>query len=249
MTKAMLTIVLAVREELTMFRDKVNPLRRNRAVTLIEAVLYISIALALIVGGLVFYQQASTAAKTSATVRQLSAIIAEARVLIKGQPVSVNPALITPLLISAGAVPSDMVNSGTSQPNPPLGGLSNPFGGTTELYHFYIEPWGQVISIDLTNVPQAVCARLLTASSGSDAVYEGSDNGGTTLVSSGYIFGGAGAAVAGGGAVAQTHIMNPTQAGWMCKYGGLNYPNKTTQPTSAPISGNVDVTMAFIVER
>jgi len=42
-----------------------SPRRRNRAVTLIEAVLYISIALALIVGGLVFYQQASTAAKTS----------------------------------------------------------------------------------------------------------------------------------------------------------------------------------------
>jgi hypothetical protein len=41
-----------LREELTMFRDKATLLRRrNRAVTLIEAVLYISIALALIVGG------------------------------------------------------------------------------------------------------------------------------------------------------------------------------------------------------
>jgi hypothetical protein len=47
--------------KLTVFKIKANPLRRNRAVTLIEAVLYISIALALIVGGLVFFQQASTA--------------------------------------------------------------------------------------------------------------------------------------------------------------------------------------------
>jgi hypothetical protein len=58
-----------LRGELNMFTDKANPLRRNRAVTLIEAVLYISIALALIVGGLVFFQQASTAQKTNATIR------------------------------------------------------------------------------------------------------------------------------------------------------------------------------------
>jgi cell division protein FtsL len=73
--------------ESTVFTRKNSLLRRrNRAVTLIEAVLYISIALALIVGGLVFFQQASTAAKTSALVRQLSATLAEGRVQIKGTP-------------------------------------------------------------------------------------------------------------------------------------------------------------------
>jgi hypothetical protein len=35
MTKAMVTIVSAVTGELNMFRDKANPLRRHRAVTLI----------------------------------------------------------------------------------------------------------------------------------------------------------------------------------------------------------------------
>jgi hypothetical protein len=35
MTKAMVTIVQAVRRELNMFTDKANPLRRHRAVTLI----------------------------------------------------------------------------------------------------------------------------------------------------------------------------------------------------------------------
>jgi hypothetical protein len=35
MTKAMVTIVQAVRGELAMFRDKADPLRRNRGVTLI----------------------------------------------------------------------------------------------------------------------------------------------------------------------------------------------------------------------
>ena len=70
--------------------------RRNRAVTLIEAVLYISIALALIVGGLVFFQQASTAARTSAMVRHVSAIVAETRVLMKGLPPSAEWFDITP---------------------------------------------------------------------------------------------------------------------------------------------------------
>jgi hypothetical protein len=55
-----------------------NRLRRN-AVTLIEAVLFISIALALIVGGLAFYQQASWALRTEKTVRLVSAIVAEVR--------------------------------------------------------------------------------------------------------------------------------------------------------------------------
>ena len=63
-----------------------QPAKRRRGVTLIEAVLYISIALALIVGGLVFFQQASTAQRTNTMVRQLSAVLAETRVLIKGQP-------------------------------------------------------------------------------------------------------------------------------------------------------------------
>ena len=67
--------------------SKVTPGRRHhRAVTLIEAVLYISVALALIVGGLVVLQQASIAARTSAMVHQLSAVVAETRVLIRGSP-------------------------------------------------------------------------------------------------------------------------------------------------------------------
>jgi hypothetical protein len=44
-------------------------------------------------------------------------------------------------------------------------------------------------------------------------------------------------------------MMNPTQAGWMCKYGSTAYTNKTVEPTSAPLSGNVEVRMAFIVDR
>ena len=215
--------------------------RRNRAVTLIEAVLYISIALALIVGGLVFFQQASTAARTSTTVRQLSAIIAEARVLIKGIPLSTVPTDITSYLIAARAVPPDMVKSATE--------LSNPFGGITEFYSGHFTIGGSsypFVSMNLYNVPQGVCARLLTASAGSAYVVGGA--GGTTLVSSGYMEGAVGSGDVG---AARSYIMNATEAGWMCKYGSTAYSNaysnKANQPITAPLSGNVTVTMTFLI--
>jgi hypothetical protein len=224
-------------EELNMFRDKATArLRRNRAVTLIEAVLYISIALALIVGGLVFFQQASTAAKTSATVRQLSATLAEGRILLKGTPVSAVSPEITSYFIAAGAVPQDMVKSPTE--------LTNAFGGTTRLFQ-YISAGRHLIVIEITNVPQGVCTRLLTGHSGTTWIMWTPSHGGTTLVSSGYAQGGAGLP---GEANEKVWLLTATHAGWMCKYGGSNYIWQNTQPSTPPISGNVTVTMAFFVD-
>jgi hypothetical protein len=55
--------------------------RRRSAVTLIEAVLFISIALAVIVGGLVFYAQASLAMKVMNVKRHVQAAIVETRAI------------------------------------------------------------------------------------------------------------------------------------------------------------------------
>ncbi|MBL4541866.1 MAG: hypothetical protein JKP97_08670 [Rhodobacteraceae bacterium] len=54
---------------------------RRRGVTLIGAVLFIAVALGVIIGGLVFYQQASTAAMTRNTIQQLTAYGSEIRAL------------------------------------------------------------------------------------------------------------------------------------------------------------------------
>jgi hypothetical protein len=214
-----------------------SPRRRNRAVTLIEAVLYISIALALIVGGLVFFQQASAAAKTSAMVRQLSSVVAETRVLIKGLPASAVPVDITTFLISAGAVPQDMVGNATN--------AVNTFGGEVQIYHQTIDS-RSTIMIMVNAVPQGVCSRLLAASKGSDYVVGGF--GATTVVSSGLIRSGVRAGLTTMLPDYRPYAMNPTQAGWMCKYGGANYENKTQQPNTTPISGNVAVAMYFLVD-
>jgi hypothetical protein len=209
--------------------------RRNRAVTLIEAVLYISVALALIVGGLVFFQQASTAAKTSTTVRQLSAIIAESKAVMVGYPANADPIDVTAYLISAGAVPQGMVASPAS--------LVNPFGGNTTLILSYNTQYGRLLQIILSDVPQGVCARLLTASSGSDEAFPGA----TTKVASGLSFS-AVFAPPNFAMVPRVFAMNATQAGWMCKHGSLNYTDKTAQPTSPPLSGNVFVSMWFALD-
>jgi hypothetical protein len=140
-------------------------------------------------------------------------------------------------MIAAGAVPSDMVLSPTS--------ISNPFGGTTELNATPLS-WGdQMVSVEVTNVPQGVCARLLTSSSGSGFAWGTGGLGFTTLVSSGTMFTGARTTPTG---TVRNFAMNATQAGWMCKYGAVAYSNKTVEPTTAtPLSGNVTVTWWILI--
>jgi hypothetical protein len=57
--------------------------RPGRAVTLIEAVLFIAVALTLIVGGLVFYNQARTAAMTNEAVRMIRAVEAAGQQMVR----------------------------------------------------------------------------------------------------------------------------------------------------------------------
>ena len=48
---------------------------------------------------------------------------------------------------------------------------------------------------------------------------------------------------------ANGYSMNPTQAGWMCKYGSAAYTNKTIEPTTPALSGNVEIDMYFLLDR
>jgi hypothetical protein len=83
----------------------------RRGVTLIEAVLFIAVALTLIVGGLVFYQQASLAYRFNQEVRVVSAIVEEARTAAKrfkpGDFFYIND--LVNYLIASGAIPSSVV--------------------------------------------------------------------------------------------------------------------------------------------
>jgi type II secretory pathway pseudopilin PulG len=146
---------------------------RKRGVTLIEAVLYISIALALIVGGLVFFQQASLAQRTNSAVRNISAIASETRGLYQAQSDFAN--LTEDTLISAGAVPTSLINSG--------GNLQNEWGG-----EITVRPAGAIVgppafaansgfTVAYPGIPRAACVRLAaTDLSGSGRVGSGIRN-------------------------------------------------------------------------
>ncbi|MCA3450871.1 MAG: hypothetical protein INF92_10995 [Rhodobacter sp.] len=74
--------------------------------TLIEAVLYIAISLALVVGGLVFYQQASLQSRTSSVVRTYAALITEARI-VAGEASSLAAANFEEILYARGSIPPE----------------------------------------------------------------------------------------------------------------------------------------------
>lgn len=87
----------------------------QRGVTLIEAVLYISISLSLIVGGMAFFQQSVTASRSSQQVRQFSSMYSEiASILLRSGWKPVHEATdtetlsINSVLISSGAINSEL---------------------------------------------------------------------------------------------------------------------------------------------
>jgi len=139
-----------------------QPARRRRGVTLIEAVLYIAIALALIVGGLVFYQQASTASRMNATVSMVSSLISETQAVAAESRVLPAAAALSGYLVTRGAVPGAWLD--TSKPANEQ--IRNPWGGFIQLSAGFITgPSGGVfqVSVLLTNLPFQICTRLLAS--------------------------------------------------------------------------------------
>ncbi len=195
-----------------------------------------------------FFQQASTAAKTSTTVRQLSAIVAETRILLQGQPLPQWTTIetfettglnVNPVLIAAGAVPTDMVTGAAT--------LSNAFGGTTRITAGGVGPLtrNRLFMISVRGIPPSVCSRLIAATGSSATVGEI-----TTSVSHGQM----NYVVSQSDVPAQSAViaqpMNPTQAGDSCNYGSQAHRDAGyTTPSTPRLTGNVNVYIYFVAER
>jgi hypothetical protein len=144
------------------------PRPRRKAVTLIEAVLFISIALAVIVGGLVFYQQASLAMKVMNVKRHVESALAETRVIQRqtnawsyDYGAALNPIEITDVLDSYGALAPISNGFGNmeiefaivrlSTVTPPLGGApprADICGATA-------------VEVRFTDIPVRACTRMV----------------------------------------------------------------------------------------
>lgn len=160
-----------------MYRVATNAARR--AVTLIEAVLFISIALGLIVGGIVFFQQAALTARVNEQTRILSGIVAEARALLKNTgwaPIGLNDQL-DDVLVSMQAVPPDIILPAPLVWEPGMAtvlrtrwdtalGLQMATGAM-----FGADPNTNFIRLALMGIPTAACARLAVVDASGQSTY------------------------------------------------------------------------------
>jgi hypothetical protein len=131
--------------------------RRRRGVTLIEAVLYIAIALALIVGGLVFYQQAAAASRVNSAARSLSFLVAEMRQVVRdtGAGTVYSTTAAETLLLARGSIPADSIDMS----RPAGQRIRNPWGGDFALGLTRTGSRALVV-LYLNNVPVVACTRL-----------------------------------------------------------------------------------------
>ena len=141
----------------------------RRGVTLIEAVLFISVALGLIVGGLVAFQQAQLAARTNQAARSLSAIASEVRAQYRTQPDFIG--LTDQVLIGTGSAPvSELTPNNVRILNPwndlvlllpNSAGISSAVAADATT-----APVGRYFEIEYRRVPEGACSRLARAKDG-----------------------------------------------------------------------------------
>ena len=138
---------------------------RRHGVTLIETVLCISVTLALIIGGVVVFQQAASAQKTGAAIRQSSAVVAEARALNLNNSFEFILTGTVPSVglthVAADAVPLEYVKVGTLDESPTT--LINPQGGATKVCGFLVKDFGAFIAGLTGNVPVSACTCLIAS--------------------------------------------------------------------------------------
>jgi len=121
---------------------------RNRAISLIEGVLYLVIALAVIVGGIVFFQQSQLSNAVTDTARAAVGISSQARALYQNQTGFGDNEDLTVAMIRAGVVPSNFID-GTGD------AIAHPFGGSMA-----VTGNGNGFVISYSDISQAACLRL-----------------------------------------------------------------------------------------
>lgn len=124
---------------------------RYRGVTLIEAVLFISIAVGLIIGGLVFFRQAQLSSRVQTTLRTYTALIAGTKELMMFQPPVAGQEL-NDILIAADAVPANALAPGVA------GGIQTPWGTPISMRVWQVGPSTGFNMI--ARVPSDACSRL-----------------------------------------------------------------------------------------
>lgn len=132
--------------------------RPQRGVTLIEAVLFIVIALALTVGGIVLFQQSSTSARVRDAVQSVIGLQSGVRALHLHEA-EFAPGDLLPGVIASASFPLRLTG-------PTAGALVNEFGGSVEVTGFGRDAF----TVSYGNVPAEACSRMIGFAATGDGV-------------------------------------------------------------------------------
>lgn len=120
---------------------------RQRGISLIEGILYLVLALSLVVGGIILFQNAQLSNRVTETARGVVAIASETRALYQNSP-SFGTAELNETLIASGAVPLNFQSDG---------GIRHPWGGDVT-----VTGDDQQFTISLAGIPEDACIRIST---------------------------------------------------------------------------------------
>ncbi len=156
----------------------------ERGATLIEAVLFTVIALGIISGGVVLYEQASRSSRTNETVRMLTSLQSQVRALFQSQS-NFGTSDMASVLIAANAVPSSLQKDSNSDGD--NDSLVSPFGTTVT-----VTGARQNFTVEVEDVSVDICSRVVafdstgngTVGTGIVSVSDGTDTDSDGLTSS-----------------------------------------------------------------
>ena len=156
----------------------------ERGATLIEAVLFTVIALGIISGGVVLYEQASRSSRTNETVRMLTSLQSQVRALFQSQS-NFGTSDLASVLIAANAVPSSLQKDSNSDGD--NDSIVSPFGTTVT-----VTGATQNFTVKVEDVSVDICSRVVafdstgngTVGTGIVSVSDGTDTDSDGLTSS-----------------------------------------------------------------
>ena len=158
-----------IRTKLRAGRGADIPNEGERGATLIEAVLFTVIALGLVSGGVVLYEQASKSSRSNETVRMLTSLQSQVRALFQSQS-NFGTANMAAVLIAANAVPTSFQKDTDSDGDNDA--IVSPFGSTVTVTGATAN-----FTVAVEDVPVDICSRV--------AAFDAAGNGtaGTGIVS------------------------------------------------------------------
>lgn len=120
---------------------------RQRGISLIEGILYLVLALSLVVGGIILFQNAQLSNRVTETARGVVAIASETRALFQNSS-TFGTGVLNDTLIASGAVPLNFQSDA---------GIRHPWGGIVT-----VTGSGQGFTVLLEDLPEDACIRIST---------------------------------------------------------------------------------------